>query len=120
MKTLLLVLPFAFGLSAASAADAVLPEFNAKTAGHPPLSLAEIAKVRATTPPRSFGLIEPRPAMPAPTASRPRVTRQSGMPIVRPDPGVEHKIAVKAPDPSVDYKMIVQAPDTPAASEPGK
>lgn len=119
MKTLLLVVSLAVGVSAVLAADSVLPEFNSTTSGLPPLSLNDIAKGGATPSPRSFGLIEPRPTLPAPVRSR--VTRDSGMPTLQPDPKVDYKMIVQAPDPATDFKLIVKTPGAPAAPiEPAK
>jgi hypothetical protein len=97
------------------AADPVLPEFNSKTIGHPPLLLGD--STGNPTAPFQFGsLLTPRPtlakAMPAP----PKVARGSGMPILEPNPAIDFKMMVKAPDPTIDFKMIVKSP----ANEPAK
>ena len=112
MKTLPLVLPLALAISAVRAADPALPEFHSKTLELPSLSLKEILNELAPAKPPQARLVQPRPTLPTP---EPRVTRDSGMPILRPDPKVDYKMIVKAPDPAMDYKMIVRSPDTEAA-----
>ena len=108
MKTLLLVLPLALAASAVRAADPVLPEFNAKTLELPSLSLKEILNELAPVKPPQARLVQPRPTLPT---TEPRVTRDSGMPVLRPDPKIDYKMIVKAPDPAVDFKMIVRSPE---------
>jgi hypothetical protein len=97
----------------AHAADPVLPDFNSNAIGHPPLSLRDIArdaparKGDFNPPLSSTGPARPRPA-------RPKVTYESGMPIVEPNPNVQYKMVMKAPDPQTDFKMIVKPVDEPA------
>jgi hypothetical protein len=114
MKTLLLVLPLTFAVSAVRAADPVLPDFNSKTLALPSLSLKEVLNELELAPakPPQAPLVQPRPTLPTP---EPRVSRESGMPILRPDPNVDYKMIVKAPDPAIDFKMIVRSPDSEAA-----
>jgi hypothetical protein len=110
MKTLLLILPFVLSASLLHAADSALPEFNSKLSGHPPLSLNEIIKQPMPAKPPHVDLLEPRPTL-SRSAPESRVTRDSGMPILQPDPKVDYKMIVKAPDPTVDFKLIVKSPE---------
>lgn len=111
MKTPLHVVSLALVASALRAADPAPPEFNSKPHSLPPLSLKEILNEPKPVQPPQLRLAEPRPTLPS-TSSR--VTRDSGMPILRPDPKVDYKMVVKAPDPAIDFKMIVR----PAESAP--
>jgi hypothetical protein len=110
MKTLLLILPLALAASIARADASALPEFNSKLAEHPPLSLKELIKQPPPANSPHVGLVEPRPTL-SRSAPPPRVTRDSGMPILQPDPTVDYKMLVKAPDPTIDFKLIVKSPE---------
>ena len=119
-------LPFLLALAAAPlfGADATLPEFNAKIE-QPPLSLGEVGKPAAK--PHAFfntlptldelardGFLSPRkrPEIPRTPAPR-RFTQESGagnMPVLVPNPDIDHKIVLKEPDPRVDFKMLIQPP----------
>ena len=93
-----------------------IPEFNSKTLGHPPLSLGEITKDATSTKPyQFFGHTPPRAVEPAALRAEPRVNRQSGMPILAPNPAVDYALIVKAPDPAIDFKMIVKPAMKPTA-----
>jgi hypothetical protein len=128
MKSLPLALVFT--ISALHAADTPLPEFNSSAIGHPPLSLSESAKLKtkpstfASTLPtlddvRSGGLLgaNPRPALARITPPQPRFAPKSGlwnMPILQPNPQIDHRIVLKEPDPRIDFKMLIK----PGATEP--
>jgi hypothetical protein len=114
-------------------ADGALPEFNHSIIGHPQLSLREIA--RSPTPSLKFGeklprsddaangrLLPERPRLPevrnAPP--RPRFLPKSGvgnMPVLVPNPMVDHKMVIKEPDPRVDFKMLIEPPAADKTTE---
>lgn len=118
MKTLLLVLPLAATALVGHAAD--LPEFKSNLPGVPSLSLKDVTQPPGTGGPvPMFGLVEARPTLPRPNTA-PRISRENGMPVLRPNPDVDYKLIVKAPDPAVDFKMIVRSPDAASATAAGK
>jgi len=122
MKTLPLAMVFA--AATLQGADTALPEFNSSAIGHPPLSLRESAKIPAK--PSTFaaalpklddlgrdGLLgaNPRSAIARIEPSKPRFAPKSGswnMPILEPNPGIDHKIVLKEPDPTIDFKMLIK------------
>jgi hypothetical protein len=118
-------LPFLLALAAAPlfGADPTLPEFNAKIE-QPPLSLGEIGKPTAKSPSLSTvlpapeelardGFLSPRKRPELPRTPTPRFAPKSGagnMPVLVPNPDIDHKIVLKEPDPRIDFKMLVQPP----------
>lgn len=124
-------LPVLLALAAAPlfGAAPVLPEFNSKTIAPPPLSLGEVGKPAAKSPsfsttPPAFdelardGFLSPRkrPEIPR-TPTSPRFAPKSGpwnMPVLVPDPDIDHKIVLKEPDSRVDFKLLIQ----PLAADP--
>lgn len=126
--------PFALlvALSVCRAAEAPLPSFESSKIGHPPLSLGEA--VRAGTLPQNFagaGWRFDDPATPpllgrprepkVPAAPPKRFTQKSSpgrMPVLEPDPSIDHKIVIKRPDPRIDFKMLIPPSDPAEESAP--
>lgn len=133
MKTPVLACGLIGWLTALSGAEGNIPKFGGEQIGVPPLSLSESIRQRSIMPrghsfgstlprstdglptplapnliPRAFPTLEERAAR----ASRPtpRVTRESGMPVVVPDDRVVYSMRVTPPDPSIDHKIIVVNP----------
>jgi hypothetical protein len=119
------------------AADPTPLTFGGKTIGVPPLLLAEAIADSAATKPigraivgepsRSplpnpgLNLLERGPLKPAPTdptaptdpakrSRAPRISRESGMPIITPSEAIDYKMVVIAPNPEIDFKMIIKEP----------
>jgi hypothetical protein len=134
MKAKALPVLFAFALATLRGGEAELPKFDSNVIGHPPLSLSE----KLNTLPRTFdhsgrnpdnfsnGLLDsftrPTRARIAPPA--PRFTPKTGpwkMPILEPNPNVDHKIVLKEPDPNLDPKMVkgVTGLEAKPAKSPG-
>lgn len=120
MKALSLLLLIAVGTLRAGEAE--LPKFDSKVIDHPPLSLGETGKV--STYPRMFdyswptsqdptgGLLsrETQPAIGRIAPPPPRFTPKTGpwkMPILEPNPKVDHKIVLKEPSSDIDPKMVI-------------
>jgi hypothetical protein len=92
----------------------------------PPLSLHESAKQAAkpltfaSTLPRLGDLMEggllganAHPTLSRLESAKPRLTPKSGpwnMPILEPNPKVDHRIVLKEPDPTIDFKMLIKRP----------
>lgn len=105
------LLPLALLVCLSWAAEPALPKFDSSAIGVPPLSLAEIdRRLHGITPP-TLGLApRPTPALSTVAAdSRPSSTI-SRMPILRPNPSVDHAMIVKVPDSAIDPKMIIRDP----------
>jgi hypothetical protein len=135
MKALSVVFVFASAMLRVNGAD--LPKFDSNIGSHPPLSLGEALKQNTrpqtfgfTLPkfddPASDGLLGPatRPAIARTMPAPPRFTPKTGpwkMPILEPNPNVDHKLVLKEPDPNMDPKMVigVQGLDAKPAKTPG-
>jgi hypothetical protein len=108
-------------------AETALPEFNTSTIGVPPLSLSEAAKVITKKPStfaaklptfddaRSGGLLgaNQRASIADIPRAQSRIAPKAGlwnMPVLTPNPNIDHKIVLQEPDPRVDFKMLVKPP----------
>ena len=89
---------------------ATVPEFNSQTRTLPPLSLIDSIKGGTTSrPPQTGSLLFRSPTVAARPTAR-LVTREFGIPILKPNETVDYKLNVLAPDPTVDFKLTVKVP----------
>jgi hypothetical protein len=137
MKIALVALCAAFCVPALSAAESPL-EFGDAQIGIPPLSLGESA--RSALAPKSFKFMATFPsfssgepsAAPGPTllprttprladiaaaaaTRKSRLSPNSRMPILDPNPAVDYRMKVHAPDPTIDFKLVINTAGDPEA-----
>lgn len=104
------ILASALATAALHAATPGLPDFNSQTLPLPSLSLRDIVKgAPAVTPRYSFRAL---PSAEIARTAPEKTVRATNMPIIAPDPTVDHKLIVRAPDPAIDFKLLVKEPES--------
>ncbi len=101
-----LLFPLAVLAASLSPAPAALPEFNSTAIGVPPLALAQ----QPTKAPPASPLLAAPDRVTVYAAPARVLAQDCGMPILLPNPNVDHAMIVKTPNPAIDYKMIVRSP----------